>query len=46
MYVYMYICVCGDSFGKLQKKKKKLVNFNFIHKSISYQVRLGHKLFS
>ena len=23
MYVYMYICVCGDSFGKLQKKKKK-----------------------
>ena len=44
MYVYMYICVCGDSFGKLQKKK--LVNFNFIHKSISYQVRLGHKLFS
>ena len=41
MYVYMYICVCGDSFGELQKKKYSWIAILSIE-SISYQVRLGH----
>ena len=46
MCTCIYVCVEIHLENYKKKKKKKIVNFNFIHKSISYQVRLGRKLFS